>query len=352
MLPEWLPNIHPLIIHFPIVLLLFYPFIEALRLRFNDSIALKKGALWILSIGVLSLIFSFLSGEQAIESVQLTGGAVPVATEHELWARNTLIFYSIWFTVHLFGIWNHISLLSNALTALFMGLIGVGLLVMTSELGGRLVYEYGVGTRQVDKLTEQVDELQKRLNVFLNNAAPIVSENGAWNWSVSPGAAEVILDTFTIIGEGFSSISESSDGNSHWVILESNGQAAGIIIDGQLSNLEGEARLNTDNFSGKVEVIHNYMDIGNYQFFRIQNGSVTQGSMSDAIETIFQQESGSDSSGWVTLRVTSNNAHYYGYINNKNITHAHGTPLPAGATGLLIEGNGVVRIQQIEFKAL
>ncbi len=352
MLPDWIPNIHPLIIHFPIVLLMIYPILEALRLRYKDSVVLGKGALWFLSIGVLSLIFSYLSGEQAIETVQLRGGAVPIATEHEFWARNTLIFYSLWLVLYLFGIWKRISLLSNALTALFMGLIGVALLVMTSDLGGRLVYEYGVGTKQVDKLNEQIDDLQRRLNVYLNNTAPILSENGAWSWSVSPGASEVILDSFRIIGEGFSSVSESSDNNAHWVTLESNGQAAGLIVDGQLSNLEGEVRLNADNFSGKIEVIHNYQDNGNYQFFRIQNGSVTQGSVSDANETIFQQENGIDPSGWITLRITSNNAHYYGYIDNKNITHAHGTPLPAGATGVLIEGSGSVSLQKIEFKAL
>ncbi len=352
MLPDWLPNIHPLIIHFPIVLLLFYPILEALRLRFNDSLVLEKGAFWFLSIGVLSLIFSFLSGEQAIESVQLTGGAVPVATEHEFWARNTLIFYSIWFTVHLFGIWKHISLLNNARTAVIMGLVGVGLLVMTSELGGRLVYEYGVGTRQVDKLNEQVDELQKRLNVFLNNAAPIVSENGAWSWNVSPGAAEIFPDSFTSIGNGFSRVSESGDGTTHWIVLESDGQSAGLIIAGQLSNLEGEVRLNADHFSGKIEVIHNYQNTGNYQFFRIQEGSVYQGSITESTETIFQQKTKIDPSGWITIRITSNNAHYYGYIDNKNITHAHGTPLPAGATGILVQGTGSISIQKIEFKAL
>lgn len=352
MLPDWLPNLHPLIIHFPIVLLVIYPIIEALRFWYKDSLVLEKGAFWFLSIGVLSLIVSYLSGEQAIETVQLRGGAVPVATEHELWARNTLIFYCLWFVLHLFGIWKRISLLSNVLTASFMGLIGVALLVMTSDLGGRLVYEYGVGSKQVDKLNEQVDDLQRRLNVYLNNTAPIISENGAWSWSVSPGASEVILDSFTIIGEEFSSVSESSDSNAHWVILESNGQAAGLIVEGQLSNLEGEVLLNADNFSGKVEVIHNYLDTGNYQFFRIQNGTVTQGSVSDANETIFQQETGVDSSGWITLRITSNNAHYYGYIDSKNITHAHGTPLPAGATGILIEGSGSISIQKIQFKAL
>lgn len=352
MLPDWTPNIHPLIIHFPIVLLILYPIIEILRLRYTDSIVLGKVSMWLISIGVVSLLFSYLSGEQAIETVQLRAGAVQVATEHEFWARNTLIFYTIWSVVLWFGFWKSISIIQKASVGAVLGLIGVMFLVVTSDLGGRLVYEFGVGTKQVSKLNAQVEELQQQLNDYLNNTAPVLSENGAWSWSVTPGASEVVTESFTVLGDGFTSISENGNTEGHWVELGTESQMAGLSIPGQLSNFEGEVRLNADNFDGWIELIHNYQDEENYQFFRIHNGSVTQGSNSESKETIFQQESGINMSGWITLRVTSNNAHYYGYIDDRNITHAHGTPLPAGGTGILFKGSGSLLIQKMEFKGL
>ena len=59
MLPDWAPNIHPLVIHFPIALLFTAALVDtvALFLRSNDF--LRKGAFSLYMLGGLTVVAAF-----------------------------------------------------------------------------------------------------------------------------------------------------------------------------------------------------------------------------------------------------------------------------------------------------
>jgi len=97
MIPDWIPNIHPFIVHFPIALLVLAVLFDLSRLFFKQEDWLEKATLALYTAGSLGLIAAFLSGRQAVQTVLVTGDAVPLVTSHEDWAFYTLIYFLIEF---------------------------------------------------------------------------------------------------------------------------------------------------------------------------------------------------------------------------------------------------------------
>lgn len=99
MIPDWIPNIHPLVVHFPIALLVIAVFFDAARLFFKKESWLQKATLALYTTGSVGLIAAFWSGRRAVETVSVTGDAIPVVTSHEDWALYTLIYFLVFTTI-------------------------------------------------------------------------------------------------------------------------------------------------------------------------------------------------------------------------------------------------------------
>ena len=91
MFPDWIPNIHPFIVHFPIALLVIAVLFDLSRLWFKKQEWLHHTVVALYTTGTLGLIAAFISGRQAVNTVSVTGDAIPVVTSHEDWALYTLI---------------------------------------------------------------------------------------------------------------------------------------------------------------------------------------------------------------------------------------------------------------------
>jgi uncharacterized membrane protein len=150
LLPGWAPNVHPLIVHFPIGLLLTAAGVDAAAwlLRCNQRLRFVASSLYV--GGTAMLIAAYFTGRAAAGSVFLSGMAHAAIKQH--W---DMAFLTVWF----FGALTVIRLLllrwlgpaprSAAVGALVLaGFIGVALIGATGDRGGRLVYEYSVGVVQ------------------------------------------------------------------------------------------------------------------------------------------------------------------------------------------------------------
>lgn len=71
MTPHWIPNLHPLIVHFPIALLVTAVLFDAASLFFSDENWLEKATLALYTTGTLGLIASFLSGPKNLFIISL-----------------------------------------------------------------------------------------------------------------------------------------------------------------------------------------------------------------------------------------------------------------------------------------
>jgi uncharacterized membrane protein len=153
-LPSW-DAIHPLLIHFPIVLLLLSPLfvLIAAIVRPPGNRPYMTVALITLLLGTFSVFLAASSGEEAAELADRAGGVNAVLAAHESFASTCEILFAIYSALFagLF-IWQWFSghrpsrIASNAAPLVFLAVYSVGLvyLVNTAHAGGRLVHEFGV----------------------------------------------------------------------------------------------------------------------------------------------------------------------------------------------------------------
>lgn len=153
-IPSW-NTLHPLIIHFPIALLLVAPlFIVA-----GSILKPAKGrsylitAMVLLLLGTAAIFVAVETGEAAGKLAEQTPGIEGVLESHEALAERTQVVFSVLSVVFVLLLAGpHVlkkvdtRLTTTILPLAFLMFYGIGvmLLVNTAHNGGRLVHEFGV----------------------------------------------------------------------------------------------------------------------------------------------------------------------------------------------------------------
>lgn len=145
--------LHPMIVHFPIALLITSVLFDAASKIFKRD-SLRDGALWLLVLGLIGGIAASIAGDFAEEAAEKAGIAESLIETHETLAFVTMGIFGVLLVWRLF--------LRNNFTAqlfaiyLFVAAIGVGTLSATGYYGGDLVYEHGAGVNVVSHSTSTV----------------------------------------------------------------------------------------------------------------------------------------------------------------------------------------------------
>jgi uncharacterized membrane protein len=146
LIPSWAPNVHPLVIHFPIVLVMAAAVVDLVDVAFERSVWLRAATTTLYITGALSLIVAFLTGLQAQGTVLMPGMAYPVLAEHRQWALITMTYCIVVAALRLVVLrGDGARSRRRRLALLGIGLVSVVLVQQTAERGARLVYEYGTG---------------------------------------------------------------------------------------------------------------------------------------------------------------------------------------------------------------
>lgn len=141
--------LHPLVVHFPIALLLLATVIEIVNLFLKKDYVSKMGTILVV-FGVLSGIVTLLTGDPAEEfAFESWGKGIHDTVElHSFLAGTSVTLFGIVAVVKLFG--KRIKLNQTLIAALVIifSLAGSTTLAITGHLGGKIVYQH-------DQLTSQ-----------------------------------------------------------------------------------------------------------------------------------------------------------------------------------------------------
>jgi uncharacterized membrane protein len=152
-IPDW-DGLHPLIIHFPIALLLIAPvfmLVAIVSSRLHRVFAIV--ALILMVIGTAAAFVAVETGEAAAELAIRTGGVAEVLERHEELAETTAMFFTfltIAFALLAIGPallkkpLNRAIIVPAHVLFLLVYLTGTVVLANTAHEGGRLVHEHGV----------------------------------------------------------------------------------------------------------------------------------------------------------------------------------------------------------------
>ncbi len=346
MLPDWAPNLHPLIIHFPIALLFSAALIDSVGMVLKNQEVWRRAAMGLYVGGMVAVIVAYFTGEAAADSVFLPTEANALLTEHSDLGHYVLYFFCVYGIVR--GLLYYMKLDAKGIirTASYVvGLGGAVLVWVTADHGGQLVYEYGVGVKAVPQEEVQLPAMTSA------DSAPVRNENGGWTFK--PTRASAWMSSMSTYGATGSLEMSMRDGAERGDVLgiTSDGQPAMFTFDYDMVTVQIDAALNLDDFEGTVMFVHHVVDENNYHFTSVSNTSMRQGRSENGDIFLMADEDYSPS-GWHSYRAVADQTHFRAYSDQQLVAHGHGDDPGVGPVGIRLNGTGTVLLDFVQTVSL
>ena len=148
LVPAWAPNVHPMLVHFPIALLFTSVLLDliAYSLPGRARVLLRNVGSVLGIMGAFAALATYLTGRAAAQTVLIPGMAHALVNAHWEWAFWTLWYFAGLAVVRVVVFLTGRASSPRATAALAItGLIGLGLLFETADRGAELVFGQGVG---------------------------------------------------------------------------------------------------------------------------------------------------------------------------------------------------------------
>ena len=143
--PDWLPNLHPIVVHFPIALLPAAAVVDLLSLFSPRRRVFRDTATWLYLTGAAFALLAYVSGRSGVDAMTLAPIVEPLVDAHENWAFRTTWFFAFFASLRLAVSYIFPPRPVILLVAFVLAVGGIAMLVETAERGAALVYQHGLG---------------------------------------------------------------------------------------------------------------------------------------------------------------------------------------------------------------
>jgi uncharacterized membrane protein len=146
--------IHPMLVHFPIVLLIVAVAMDLIMLVTKKDLAgrecLPLTALAALLLGIVSAGVAAVFGDIALDKAVSLGFPTGPLETHETLALMTIAVFSVYGMLRVLAVWRRYPLRGiSGWISILPAMAGVVLLIATAYYGGELVYHLGVNVAAV-----------------------------------------------------------------------------------------------------------------------------------------------------------------------------------------------------------
>jgi len=134
-------HLHPLIVHFPIALIIVGFFADVVYLFFKDEKCLSKTGFYLMVLGALAAIAAWSTG-QLFTSEPTEGDIVKVFARHETGALITMILMVLGATLRIYLVVKKKEETSMKWVVFAIYFLGFAAVVFTGLMGGTMVYTF------------------------------------------------------------------------------------------------------------------------------------------------------------------------------------------------------------------
>jgi uncharacterized membrane protein len=340
LLPEWAPNVHPMIVHFPIALLLAAIGADVLALVVRRWDWLQPATVALYVAGGASAVATYFTGTWAANTVSVPAAAEPVLTEHANLGWWTMWFFGVYVLVRLgLSLWTPSQHRTGIQSLLLVAALGGGyLLVETGDHGAEMVFRYGVGVQRAETPTRVAEP-------------GLTIGTGGWQWR--PQSDTAWTGRVTWLQGGPSDVRAILDTTSTGAVALTLTPSAPItfVVPDPLGAVQVTAELNVDDFAGTVSILHHVQSRETYDLLSIEGSTLRQGRMTSGEATTFATGT-AKLDGWHTIRATGDGTHFRGYVDGQMVVHGHGDAANPGTVGLHLNGTGHVQIRSLRVRSL
>lgn len=391
LIPEWAPNIHPLLVHFPIAILgiaIFFDFISFFLSR-EKKWWTEEATAFLYGVGAVAAIIVYYTGTLAADSVMLPAEAQSVLTEHADLAWITIWFYGIYAVARIAATWwaSEKHRLKFHVGFFLISLVGMYFLFQTGDHGAQMVFKHGVGVKAVDienpvqhdhetdhddssmsgddhadsesaeghSHEEGTEEQSHDENAGGTTATSFnTTGSGNWTWEIKENAVTALQENFQWLAGSAQSLNAEAveAGNGHALWFSGENLSAFFSSDTSYETEQVDYYVDMAGFDGTVFFVTHVQDESSYDFVSIaSDGTVKQGRMANGEAKIYE-EGNTDVSQPLFVRVVGNGTHFRGYINQEVVVHGHGDAPKTGSVGLKLDGSGTFLLQKMSLTKL
>lgn len=345
MLPDYLPGIHPLLVHFPIALLVSAAMVDLVALLARHDFA-RRAATWLLACGTAFLPLTYWTGRQASDQVvNPFPRAQAVMAEHADLAWWTLwVFVAVVIMRLLLVNRDKLQGAPHAVSALLI--VGATILLgATADHGGQLVFGLGVGVRPVSEAPEGAFEPAPEPD--LHALGPTVGADGEFRWRFQPGAEAVLSEFLTPQGGALPEATVENREAALVLTKDTPGRVA-LLIGADIDQASMKVRIRRDEFVGTIGLALHVGGTDILDFLTWDGSMMVLGVRRDALdEELASEPTTTDAAGWHEIELVAAGTHFRGYLDGELVVHGHAAAAPAGPAAILLEGTGKIRLDDI-----